>query len=757
MNKQLDVLNSFRTNLKFNKYIDWNTTSKNHNNVFPNKINSSGGTDPNCFLKFWNNESFSMIFTDGQIDISTMNEFRKNLSEKGCEIPIIIVFTIGSYNNANVSNLQNNINMSIPEAFLSLSNNVLIIISDGITPRILMSKGDFSEYYPNQELTPETNITSLKQFDIKIIDKVIMEEGVPSNFVKISNVTDEYFDLNNLSNINSIDDIDLLEYLCSRTILPRLNLTILHTTLDNLIKQCSVNKELDKIRDDLYRIATDPNMAGSEEHKKLIALYNQTKSNSKNQINKTLLNRIHKLKQIINEYQRDSTSFTYGSNRAMKANEINDFDLDDLGGCVQIECPIYIIEGDGCIVFKKPVDPDYIQKFTSDYYLESPFELGMELIKLTTPGIFCREMVERMDKNPYTMEDSIGWIPLTSSPIAAMRHLSKLFGGKKELWHFARAYCGLLTYLSEKHWMSDYVNIIKDTLIKFTKNYNVSEDLKASSNKIPLYKAFEYVLTNYSVCLRDRFYGDIITICKIVDYIKPEYSYPKNKIYSMASIIRSFDKLLRVFKQDEDMLKYVMEMDDYGHYIKYKGGVEGLISQLLWYDTNRNFKSYKLQMAIDKSFSDKRFGKAIKQAFNGEVWDESILECKLPEYDMTMTMKYDVWTDNGLDEFKCGYTGKVFSTSKEKLDHIKKYLGDYFYNGHKAVRNSIIELGKDASDKEIFIKSKERLYKQYGQQYKVLHTQGVKEKLLMFIKKFKELPVQTNSLENKFYTKNKSI
>ncbi len=744
MQKQLNIAKIFEKSFNPKKYIDWNSVAKSHTK-FPFTIQSTGGTEPTSFLQFWDNEELAVILTDGQISVDSMDNFKKELTKKGCNIPIIIIFTINSYEGKTVKMLESVINMSIPEAFLSLSNDVIIILWDGTVPRIMLSKGGFTNYYPNQELMPTTQLTSLKIFDIRIIDKVIVEKGVPSNLIKVSTNTDEYFDLNTLIDVNEIDDIDLLEHLCSRTILPKISINTMHTVLDNIVKKCNNNPELDNIRNELYKIATNPDLAGTEEHKRMIDLYNQTKATSRTNANRAILGRIHKLKQILNEYQRDATSFTYGSNRAMKANEITDIDLDDIGDCLQIECPIYIMEGAGCIAFKKPeiivtdqnTVQDYIQSYTSDYYLESPFELGMELIKWITPGVFCQEMVERMDKNPYSMEPIIGWIPLTTNPIVAMRHLSKLFGGKKELWHFARAYCGLLTYLAEKPWMEDHKEGIKNTLIKFMKSYSVSEDIKASSNKVPLFNALEYATKNYSVCLRDRFYGDIITICKIIDFAKPEFSYNREKINAMALFIRTFDKLLRLFKQDIDMKQYVMEMDEYGHYIRYKGGIEGLIAQLLWYDNNKTFKQYKLQMAIDKSFSDKKFGKINRKAFNGETWDESILECSLPEPE-NLEIKFDVWTKDGQDEFRCGYTGIVFETSKDKIEHIKKLMGPYFFNGQRAVKNAIAELGIKADEEKLFVSAKSRLYKAHGEQYKALYTQRAKNSLLNFIRKFKE-------------------
>lgn len=738
MKKQVDIVKKFTENLKINEYVDWNTRAISYGTKLPSNIRSDGGTDPNCFLQFWGKEELGIIFTDGQIDQNTMSKFKNNLTTKGCNIPIIIVFTIQSFESKTLKDLEVTINMSIPEAFLSLSNDVLILLSDGNSVKNLMSKGIFLEHIPNPRLDDFLYIKLLDTFNFDIISKIMVEKGIPPNLIKVPNLENNYFDINDLSKIDNLDNIELLELLSSRTMLPKVDLGTFHNVLDKLIQKCNVNPELDAIRLKLYETATNIELVGTQYHKDLINEYNQVRQSSKTQTNKTLMNKINKMKEIINEYQRNTTSFTYGSNRAMKATNITNDILENVGECAQVECPIFITEGDGYIVFKYPYDNNFIQTYTSDYYLESPFELGMELIKWATPGVYCKEMVERMTTNPYTKEKIIGWIPLTSDPGVAMRHLSKIFGGKKELWHFTRAYCGFLVLLAEKHWMADHKENIKNTLIKLTKKYSVSEDLKASNNKVSLYNSLEYVTTNYSICLRDRFYNDIQIICKIIDFIRPDYVYPKSKIQSMSEIIRSFDKMLRLYKQDEPMIDYVMEVDEYGHYVSSIKGTDGLISQLLWYDISGSYKLLKLQMAINKSFSDKKFGKAIKQAFNGESWDDSILNCALPELE-GLELKYDSWGPNGIDELKCGYTGMVFSSSKEKLDHIKKLLGQYFFNGHFAVKCAINELGKTASDKDIFACAKKRLYKSYGEQFKVLHTQRAKNRMLYFIQKMKSI------------------
>lgn len=737
MRYQLDLYNKLRKILNITKLIEWNTSAK-QINTNTKCIYSNGGTDPCCFLKFWSNEQLAIVFTDGQIDINSMDQFKKSLLAKSLPIPIIIVLTINTIGSRTILDIQQNINMSIPESFLSLSNDVLILLADGIMTRTLMSKGCFEQTFPASELISELQIAFDPPPKLNKLQSIVADQEVPSNLIKLPGISD-YLDLNLLNTIDKVEQLDLIEQLCSRSLLAKLDLGTIHAVLDKLSKKTSANPVLDQVRIQLYQAGTNSLTAGTQVHRDLIDLYNQTKTTARSETNRAILGRINKLKQIICEYQMNSTSFTYGSNRAIKASEVSDNDLDDIGQCAQVECPIYISEGPGCIVFREPLGiPNYITKYTSDYWLESPFELGLELSKWISPGIYCREMVEQMDKNPYSMEPVIGWIPLSSDPKVVMAHMSKVFGGKKQLWHFVRAYCGLLAQLADMFWAQDNRNEIIRVLTELTQNYNVSEDLKAATKKIPLYQSFEYVVNNYSTCLRDRFYSDVMTIVKIIDLIRPDLIYPKDKIKAMCEVVKVFSELLREHKQSIPMINHVMELDEWGHYTNYKPGIKGLVGQLLWYDINGKYKLCKLQLAIDKAFSDKRFGSAIKSAFNNQPWDESILKCALPELE-GHDLVYDVWVykDNhvqGLDDLTCGYTGLKFDTTKAKLDHIKKLLGPYFFNGHSAVKAAIGELGISAKHKDIFTNVKTRLYKAYGEQAKVLHTARAKARLQQFIR-----------------------
>jgi hypothetical protein len=94
----------------------------------------------------------------------------------------------------------------------------------------------------------------------------------------------------------------------------------------------------------------------------------------------------------------------------------------------------------------------------------------------------------------------------------------------------------------------------------------------------------------------------------------------------------------------------------------------------------------------------------------------------------------------GLSKFVCGYTGQQFNTSAELMTHLKGLMGIYFFNGHRAVRYVVYTMGKNTPINELFMAVKERLYKTYGKNYKALHTQYAKRRLLYFIENIVKLP-----------------
>lgn len=719
------------------KFVSWNSNANEVLNF--DSLTSGGGTDPCTFLPFIKNSSCLVVYTDGQIDKNNMDKFQQLSKDYINDIPIIVIFTVDS--DMTINTMQIYVNMSIPEAFLSISNNVIIFVTFSNYHYVLMSKGCFMNYYEPVNFVAETKLTELPKANLDLLRKIIVPSQLDSNLIRL-NGFEKPLNMDALYMSDNID-IGILLALSNRMILPRINLDMMQSHLIKLIQKMNDNPELKTIRDKLSLIAVSN--PGSEQHKELIKEYNKIKTEKNNSVDKEKLNVINKFLTMIADYRADNTSVVLGSNRANRAVVFSNVDLIDIGNCIQFECPIMMDQHDACILIKNPSKPDYVKEYTSDYAMECPFEFGTWLTDLVTPGIVSHTIANNLDKNPFTRENIIGFIPLSYDPMVIMKHMSKLFGGNREMWHMVRGFISMIAHAIEKPYFSEHKPIVVSYLEKFFENYNATVDLKGSTEKVPLVKAFQNVLTNYHVCLRDRSANDVKAILHIADIVMPKFSYEKDKILSMIDVIDTFAKLLNEHKKGENIKKYVMILDDYEHYVENIKGVKGLIAQLFWYDVDGEYRQYKLQIALQNALNSKKFGKALQDVFVGKPFDESILDFAHPNPigDHFGDEQYNVWNSSGLnDSLQCCYCGIYFDDSKQKIDHLKEKLmingNSYFFNGHLAVKHTVDELGINTSEKDLFISAKNLLYKRYGEKAGFLHTPRAKVLLLRFIKRFKE-------------------
>lgn len=400
-----------------------------------------------------------------------------------------------------------------------------------------------------------------------------------------------------------------------------------------------------------------------------------------------------------------------------------------------------MVRGDACVLLKVPPDEKYIEKYTCDYAIDAPFELGTWLVPLLTPGVYGFEFASTLKANPYTREPILGFVPLSEDPRVVMMHMSKLFGGNKTMWHLVRAFISLLVHACDKEWVNRQLLIPYVT--RLCENCKAPLDLKEFSEQVSLRTAFQHVLSNYKVCLRDRSFGDVRAIIRIAKAAFPNLRFEEAKVTGMITVIGEFGRLLEPHKKKEHMIAYVMKRDEYEHYVSSVGGVRGVIAHILWNDVAGEYRQLRLQMAVDKALQDKEFGPLLQKAFNGETFDETALQCALSEPTgdphFELEEKYGTWTKEGKPELQCTQCGQTFATAKEKLVHLKEKFGEYFFNGHQAAKRAVHELGKDAGDKELFLNAKARLYKKYGERKKVLHTQLCRNYLEAFIARFKSL------------------
>jgi hypothetical protein len=697
-------------------------------------------TEPSCFVPLIDKSQCLICYTDGLINQTEMTKFETKINAILNDIPIIIIFVLKDFS-ITINEMQQTINMSIPEAFLRLSNNVIILITDGLKYKTLMNKGCFSQFETIQ-LNNDTKLCHLSNFDLQDFTKVYVSGSLPEHMLILNNVV---IDLNVLYKLDNVDTI-ILKSLCDRMHLPRLNLDAMHLLLTRIKRKMNENPLLEQIRDKLADIIKNNEM-GTDEHKNLIKQYNLIRLQKNSLEDKEKLNIINKFLEMIANYRANNTSIVLGSNRAIRAVIFDENDLLNLDTCIQIECPIMLDNGDACILMKQPIhaNNDYVKNFTSDYAMESPFEFGTWLVDCITPGIFCYDIAQTINTNPYTRDNILGFLPLSTNPTVIMKHMSKLFGGNREMWHMVRGYISMMTNACDKYdWMNK--EIILPYIKTLCNNYSATIDLKGGSEKVPLIKSFMNVLTNYERCLRDRTPNDVRAIIKISEVIMPEFKFNKAKITGMINVTDVFHKLLNLHKKGEDMTYYVMEVDDYNHYIKYIGGINGLIAQIFWLDQEIGlYRKLNLQIAINTALNHEKFGSILRKAFIGEEFDDSILELALPEptgshfgeEKYKIENKYGYKTIFELPEFVCTFCGKTFNNSMNKYKHLQEMQGKHYYSGYLAVKQAISEIGKYSNERDIFIKTKNILFDRYGKTAGFLHTKRCKNRMLYFINELK--------------------
>lgn len=762
-------------------------------------LSSGGGTQPAVICRHMNSDTEMVIlYTDGQITHHAMEDFRKKMVALRLResLPVIIVLTLsdGYDEQHTLKTVERQVNMSIPEALLTISNHTLILVNCSMMHKVLMSTGSFVSMFRAAELTPNTRLCDLPDFELGHLQAVQIKTVPPGCIILDGEVisTEALYDpAHHLS-------LPLLRALCDRAVFPRLDTKRLHQKLSVLNRELSRNPAIDGLHKTLAEIVADPKRAGTEEHHRVLAEFRLIKNSGSRCAEATEKRRIiaHIL-ELISSYTKDKTSIAFGSNRAANAREIAAKEFDDIGACVTVECPVFLTEGPACILLTKPDEfehyfsaekHDYtkarslVEYSTSDTCMEAPFHFGSVLEAAMTKGVFCLEFASQAKTNPYTRESVIGHLPLSKHPKVIMNYMSKIFGGSRELWHMVRGYLGMVaTHVKKRKWAE--ADILHTHAMALVSNYHCTLTLNGKLPGIPkrpLLECLRHVCRNYQTCLRDRMANDVLVILDLVCWLMPDYDFDGNlqKIRAMTTFVDLFQGMLVRVKKGESMVPFVMELDEYEHHVAPKKDLRSLIARVLWNDQNGKCPVYcgmKLQFAVNTALADPEFGPSLVRAFVGDVphvEDESILEIALPEPEgfyfqppgLLPHIAKELETEGHLSTEICAYSGKRFTrdpcdqySQSPLLEHIRKELGPHFYKGQKAVRFALIDFvgttcpsalspcalpkkpppGCPAtiSVKDIFLKAKERLYSWHGHRNGALHTQRCKAVLLHFISK----------------------
>lgn len=196
---------------------------------------------------------------------------------------------------------------------------------------------------------------------------------------------------------------------------------------------------------------------------------------------------IERFRNVLTSYSQDKTKFSYdlGSKRANAAIDIDAKSLENVGKCVQGECPVLLSRGDMCILLQ--VSPNFrtllqqqkkaeageeevegedeeekeekaefaskLAKYcTRDVFVDSPMLFGAETFDAITPGVVSVEFARQYDgKHPLTNAEILGWIPLAYDLSIFRKHLCSLLCGGKEMFHVVPAYVAMIARNMRRH------------------------------------------------------------------------------------------------------------------------------------------------------------------------------------------------------------------------------------------------------------------------------------------------------------------
>lgn len=742
--------------------IGWNSVARRIASV--GELRGEGGTYPSCIVPYLQGAQCLVLYTDGQIGVPEMEEFQRQMMRLP-PLPIIIVFTMASnytLESSTIAMLHAQVNMSIPEACLKLSNDVCIAVNAEGAHKVLMAKGAFNVFGKLPQLQPEMLLSALVDFDMTLLKgDTVCFRVLPSGQINLNGFSSPLI----LESLYASEDAPyaVLEALCDRVYFPKLDMTRMQAMLSRRLRALNENKEVDQLREELAKVAVDANKAGGEEHRALVARLREAIQRRGKQTDgdlvkfRTLLQRFL---QMLAEYAVDRTSIALGSNRAMRAKQIDPTEFEEIASeqCATVpECPIFLQSGAACVLLQLPSLPQQPSKetvvefCTSDNSMEGPFNFGRLLYKYgcVTRGLYCVDFARQTRQNPFSRAPIAGFVPLSNDPAVVMRFMSRLFGDSRELWHMVRAYIGMMTMhcLRDEWAMRD---VVVPHLRALCDKYDCTYNLKGNTeDRRPLRACFEYVTQNYGACLRDRLPDDSRTILAIVDLLYPTHAYERRKVLTMLEVVDRFSRLLAQYKKDDcpSMLRYIIDVDEFEHCVKERLTIDSLIARILWYDSRSSrpqYRGLKLQLAIETAMQDRKFGSLLSKAFSGVACD---MDCEAmrvalpePSGDHFGEEKFGQWTEEGRPKQQCVYCGQKFQSSKEMYAHLREAYGKHNYNGQRDVLRAIQFYGVAESEQTLFKAAKQLLYRRYGEQCFALHTQRCKKMLLHFIRQFKMHP-----------------
>ena len=220
-----------------------------------------------------------------------------------------------------------------------------------------MASGLFGSCFKSAGATlePTTLLSTLPDFDMTLLRNASLRLSLlPPGCIRLNGFDRPLF----LEALYQRSDVEtaVLEALCDRVYFSKLDVGRLRANLLERTRALNRNPEVLAISERLAALAADPQTAGGEQHRALLSDLHQARQRRGGAEDTRLRTALARLLSMLAAYTADSTSIALGSNRANRAKEFDDADLENIGDCVALsECPVMLCEGQpACILLQAP-------------------------------------------------------------------------------------------------------------------------------------------------------------------------------------------------------------------------------------------------------------------------------------------------------------------------------------------------------------------------------------------------------------------
>lgn len=546
----LSIENDLLKNFKTEKTIYWNTEIS-----FTNS--AGGGTNPCVILenqvskKKFDSSDVIILCTDGEIsdnDVKKFAEKLKSYSNKLLFLCLIVNNSLDDYSKINVSVV----------APLMLTNNVLCLYhaADKNKTFIIGSKGTISQTYKNP-----ISFNNLETINIDDILKVeLSTQQIPSKYLILNEINDEYIcvDTSNLFESKTLDLNEeewnvLIKYSLVNNKLDDLRI-IINTTqrgeLSDTKEYIKKNFKFDKIKQksDITTKMVEAYMSKNIEEQQKLKLELELIRDSVRKEELEYMKYIKEKSDVVNKkwnfvknllFQVESkdkyslNNFSLSSNRANRAKEVDDDEEDEkicFGDSPEIDCVICASKGPFVLWISKQEDVEYC---TSDHTINYPLDHYEKLINNIVCNPVCGECADsyiNYTKLSVYRENIFGYIPvnwdISSNVRYSTKMLCKAFTGNKLLHHVKLLLLSIIDDCN-KEWLFCQ-QYIKDSLIN---NIRTNNTFSEEGNKVVLREAIDYIITDETNFLRQKFVPSM-------RLLKFNYEYCKDEKQNRVSILQ---------------------------------------------------------------------------------------------------------------------------------------------------------------------------------------------------------------------------